>query len=75
MGTITPDALALLGIAGNDLQSKFEQVIKNNLGSFTNVKRSIPDVKTAIYQWFRKYAGSQEWSQGDIACPDDIFTS
>ncbi len=71
-GKITPDALAKLAIAGNDLQAKFEQVVKNNLGSFRNVKRSVPTVKTAIYQWFRKYLGSQEWNE-EILLVQKIF--
>lgn len=71
-GRITPEALAKLSIAGNDLQAKFEQIIKNNLGSFRNVKRSVPDVKTAIYVWFRKYVGSKEWNE-EILLIQSIF--
>ena len=52
-----------LEMAGNDIQAKFEQVIKNNLGSFKNVKRSVPAVKTAIYLWFQKYLGSENWRE------------
>jgi type III restriction enzyme len=62
-GKIDSAARARLNIAGNDLQALFEQVIKNNLGSFKNVKRSVPVVKTAIYSWFRKYLGTEEWSE------------
>ncbi|HXF44044.1 MAG TPA: DEAD/DEAH box helicase family protein [Candidatus Paceibacterota bacterium] len=62
-GKITPEALARLTIAGNDLQAMFEQVIKNNLGSFRGVRRSVPVVKTAIYSWFRKYLGSKNWKE------------
>ena len=65
-GKIDSAAHARLTIAGNDLQSLFEQVIKNNLGSFKNIKRSVPKVKTAIYSWFRKYLGAKEWSQEAI---------
>ena len=60
-GKIDSAAHARLTIAGNDLQALFEQVIKNNLGSFKNIKRSVPTVKTAIYSWFRKYLGAKEW--------------
>ena len=62
-GKIDSAAHARLTIAGNDLQALFEQVIKNNLGSFKNVKRSVPKVKTAIYSWFRKYLGAKEWPE------------
>jgi len=44
----------------------FEQIIKNNLGSFKNIKRSVPKVKTAIYSWFRKYLGAKEWPEEAI---------
>ncbi|HPL22316.1 MAG TPA: hypothetical protein PKV49_01475, partial [bacterium] len=62
-GKINSADRARLIIAGNDLQALFEQIIKNNLGSFKNIKRSVPTVKTAIYSWFKKYLGSKEWSE------------
>ncbi|MBN1445457.1 MAG: DEAD/DEAH box helicase family protein [Candidatus Omnitrophica bacterium] len=65
-GKIDADAFARLTIAGNDLQALFEQVIKNNLGSFKNIKRSVPKVKTAIYSWFRKYLGAKDWPEEAI---------
>ena len=43
-----------------DLQMEFEMIIKEYLGSFRNVRRSVPTVKTAIYAWFMKYLGSKE---------------
>lgn len=60
-GKIDSEAYARLTIAGNDLQALFEQIIKDHLGSFKNIKRSVPTVKTAIYSWFRKYFGSKTW--------------
>ncbi len=60
-GNISADAMAKLSVAAGELQLFFEQTIKNNLGSFRNVKRSVPTVKTAIYLWFRKTIGSKEW--------------
>lgn len=62
-GKIDSDARAKLTIAGNDLQALFEHIIKSHLGSFKNVKRSVPTVKTAIYLWFRKYLGSKQWPE------------
>jgi len=62
-GKIDSADRARLKIAGNDLQTLFEQIIKDNLGSFKNIKRSIPAVKTAIYLWFRKYLNSKEWKE------------
>lgn len=63
VGKIDSAARARLTIAGNDLQALFEDIIKKHLGSFKNIKRSVPTVKTAIYTWFRKYLGSKEWSE------------
>lgn len=62
-GKIDSEARARLTIAGNDLQALFEQIIKNHLGSFKNVKRSVPAVKTTIYTWFRKYLGAKAWPE------------
>jgi len=63
LSTVSAEALAKLSVAADELQVFFEQFIKSNLGSFRNVKRSIPSVKSAIYQWFRKYLGSEEWPE------------
>jgi len=62
-GKIDFEQKTRLNIAGNDLQIMFEQVIKNNLGSFRNVKRSVPKVKTSIYLWFRKFLGTKDWDE------------
>ena len=69
---IDPSAMAKLGVAADELQIFFEQNIKGNLGSFRNVKRSVPNVKSAIYQWFRKYLGSEDWPE-DILLIQKIF--
>jgi len=50
------DRTALANLADNDLQELFSSVIKENLNGFAP-KRSIPTVRGAIYQWFRKYLG------------------
>jgi type III restriction enzyme len=62
-GKITPETIKRLTIAGNDLDNMFKQVIKSNLGSFRGVKRSVSPVKTAIYTWFMKYLGANDWSE------------
>jgi type III restriction enzyme len=43
-------------LADNDLQDMFSSVIKENLSGFAP-KRSVPTVRGAIYQWFKKYLG------------------
>lgn len=63
LSVISPEAMVKLSVAADELQVFFEQFIKSNLGSFRNVKRSIPSVKSAIYQWFRKYLNSGKWPE------------
>jgi type III restriction enzyme len=43
-------------LADNDLQDTFSQLVKENLNGFAP-KRSVPTVRGAIYQWFKKYLG------------------
>lgn len=62
-GHIDPTSMAKLGVAADELQIFFEQMIKSQLGPFRNIKRSIPSVKTAIYLWFRKYLNSEDWHE------------
>lgn len=71
-GKIDSEQTARLNIAGNDLQALFEQIIKSNFGSFRNIKRSVPKVKTTIYVWFRKYLGSKDWDE-EILMIQKIF--
>lgn len=48
------DRTALAKLADNDLLDMFSSVIKENLSGFAP-KRSVPTVRGAIYQWFKKY--------------------
>ena len=73
-GSIAFDESAKLTISGDDLQLMFEQIIKDRLGSFRGVKRSIPAVKTAIYFWFRNYLGSRAW-QDEFLLIQKIFVA
>jgi type III restriction enzyme len=50
------DRTALAKLADNDLQDMFSSVVKENLNGFAP-KRSVPTVRGAIYQWFKKYLG------------------
>lgn len=65
-GKVDADAMAKLNVATDELQVFFEQVIKNNLGPFKNIKRSVPAVKTAIYIWFNKILGADSWSDPSL---------
>jgi type III restriction enzyme len=53
-------------LAENDLLSLYEACIKLNMGSFRNIKRSVPTIKSAIYIWFRNYLGSKNWQNSTI---------
>jgi type III restriction enzyme len=50
------DRITFAKLSDNDLQDMFSTVIKENLSGFAP-KRSIPTVRGAIYQWFKKYLG------------------
>ncbi|MBU1130779.1 hypothetical protein KJ840_01465 [Patescibacteria group bacterium] len=58
--------MAKLNVAADELQIFFEEVIRNNLGSFKNIKRSVPAVKTAIYLWFNNNLGAEDWSDPSL---------
>lgn len=62
-GKLSAKQYAKLEMAVNDLNDLFEQVIRANLGSFTNIKRSIPTAKSAIYAWFRRNLESDKWEE------------
>ena len=53
-------------LAENDLLSLYEACIKQNMGSFRNIKRSVPIIKSAIYMWFRNYLGSKNWQNSTL---------
>ncbi|MDE1941492.1 MAG: hypothetical protein KGI66_05200, partial [Patescibacteria group bacterium] len=62
-GDVSADTFAKLSVHAGELQLFFEQTIKNNLGSFKNVKRSISPAKTAIYLWFESALGAKKWKE------------
>ncbi len=72
-GKLDSDAMAKLQVAADELMLFFEQTIKNNLGPFKNVKRSVPTVKSAIYIWFQEVLGSKEWSEENMLITQKVF--
>ena len=62
VGEIKPDKSVRLTLSDNDLYDMFNQVIKDNIGSFAP-KRSVSPVRESIYKWFRKFLGSKEWDE------------
>jgi len=62
-GKIDSDQKIALNLAVNDREALFNQLVKKHLGSFGNIKRSVPIIKTALYIWFGKYLGSKAWPE------------
>jgi type III restriction enzyme len=57
-----------------DLQIRFEEVIKNNLNGFAP-KRSVPTVKAAILKAFKKYLDLQSANKGIMYIQNMIITN
>ena len=72
-GKLDSDAIAKLQVAADELMLFFEQTIKNNLGPFKNVKRSVPTVKSAIYIWFQAVLGSESWGEENMLMTQKVF--
>ena len=62
---IKGDETLRVNLSQNDLFHLFENLIANNLNGFAP-KRSIPTVKQALYNWFRKYLGMKLTGTGII---------
>lgn len=63
VGRIDPTATVQLEKSSNQVLAEFEEFIRHRLGSFTNVKRSVPAVKSSMYQWFKDAFGSGDWNE------------
>jgi type III restriction enzyme len=61
-GEILPSHTLEARLSEQDLLTSFENAIKANMGSFKNMKRSLPTIKQVIYTWFRNYLGSKNWT-------------
>lgn len=71
-----------LSLSGNDTQTAFNQFLESHMETFTNVRRSIPVIKSAFYSLFKKYFGDSKnrqdatWLQKIIldSANKDIFS-
>lgn len=72
-GKLGAEGFAKLQVAADELMVFFEQTIKNNLGPFKNVKRSVPSVKAAIYLWFQNVLGSKSWGEENMLMTQKVF--
>ena len=48
---------AELSKSDNDTQAEFNNFLERHMGTFTNVARSLPSMKAALFTFFRKYLG------------------
>jgi type III restriction enzyme len=49
-----------LNLSSNDTQVTFNQFLQSHMGTFSNVKRSLPVMKSAYYSMFKKYFGDDK---------------
>jgi type III restriction enzyme len=59
-GLLESTSTADLILSGNDTQASFNLYLESHMSTFTNVKRSIPVIKSALYSLFKKYFGDQK---------------
>jgi len=59
-GLIEMNKTTDLRLSGNDTQSAFNQFLESHMGTFTNVKRSLPVMKSALYLLFKNYLGGSK---------------
>lgn len=52
-------------LSASDTEIFFNQFIKENLGTFTNIKRSVPAVRETIYYWFIRFLGARDRWDGE----------
>ena len=56
-GDISSENHAFLSKSDNDTQAEFNSFLERHMGTFTNVARSVPSMKAAMFSFFRNYLG------------------
>jgi type III restriction enzyme len=56
-GDLLSEDHAELSKSDNDTQTEFNNFLERHMGTFTNVARSLPSMKAAMFTFFRKYLG------------------
>jgi type III restriction enzyme len=56
-GDLSSEKHAELSKSDNDTQAEFNTFLEHHMGTFTNVIRSLPSMKAAMFTFFRKYLG------------------
>lgn len=59
-GLIEGSSTTELNLSGNDTQASFNRFLESHMGTFTNVKRSLPVMKSSFYALFKKYFGDEK---------------
>lgn len=59
-GMLESETTTELTLSGNDTQTAFNQFLESHMGTFTNVRRSVPVMKSAFYSLFKKYFGDNK---------------
>jgi type III restriction enzyme len=62
-----------LKLSINELQRIFENWLLENITPFSSFKRSLPKVKSAFYNVFEKYLGSNNWENETISIQNIIL--
>lgn len=52
-----------LALSGNDTQIAFNRFLEDHMGTFTNIKRSVPVMKSAFYSMFKEFFGDNRKRQ------------
>jgi type III restriction enzyme len=62
-----------LKLSVNELQRFFENWLLENISPFSSYKRSLPKVKSALYNVFEKYLGSNNWENETISIQNIVL--
>lgn len=57
LGEISTDQFIVLQKSKTDAQIEFDEFLKASMGTFTNVARSVPSLKAALFSFFKKHLG------------------
>ena len=57
-GELVSENKVEFGKSDSDAQIEFNAFLEKQMGTFTNIARSLPSMKAAIFSFFRKYLGN-----------------
>ncbi len=76
-GEVEGENQAELSKSATDTQLEFNAFLRENMGTFTNVARSVPAMKSALFSFFRRHLGkfgNQDlfWLQKMVLGPENV---